>query len=200
MRRLQGAGGDLIGKTTTPEFGWKALGDSPLTGDTRNPWNTAHDHRRLQRGRGRGGRGGPRAARTTARTARARSACRRPSAASSATSRRTAACRSGRCRTTTTRRTTGPMTRTVADAALMLSVMAGPDDWDRTSLEAAPADYVGKLDRGVQGPARGVEPRPGRAARGSRGRRGREARRRAPSRSWARRSRRSRPRFADTHD
>ena len=44
----------------------------------------------------------------------------------------------------------GPMTRTVGDAALMLSVMAGPDDWDRTSLEAAPADYVGKLNRGVK--------------------------------------------------
>jgi aspartyl-tRNA(Asn)/glutamyl-tRNA(Gln) amidotransferase subunit A len=39
----------------------------------------------------------------------------------------------------------------VADAALMLTVMAGPDEWDRTSLEAAPADYVGELDRGVKG-------------------------------------------------
>jgi Asp-tRNA(Asn)/Glu-tRNA(Gln) amidotransferase A subunit family amidase len=45
----------------------------------------------------------------------------------------------------------GPMTRTVADAALMLSVMAGPDDWDATCLEAPPADYVGKLDGGVRG-------------------------------------------------
>src|SRR3989475_8890751 len=45
----------------------------------------------------------------------------------------------------------GPMTRTVADAALMLSVMAGPDDWDRTSLEATPEDYVGKLGAGIRG-------------------------------------------------
>src|SRR6185437_12583302 len=29
----------LLGKTTTPEFGWKAVTDSPLTGITRNPWN-----------------------------------------------------------------------------------------------------------------------------------------------------------------
>src|SRR3974390_1381148 len=29
----------LIGLTTTPEFGWKAITDSPLTGVTRNPWN-----------------------------------------------------------------------------------------------------------------------------------------------------------------
>src|SRR2546430_12193216 len=38
--RLRKAGGILVGKTTSPEFGWKALGDSPLTGITRNPWNT----------------------------------------------------------------------------------------------------------------------------------------------------------------
>ena len=41
-RRWRGckeAGAVILGKTTTPEFGWKALGDSPLTGITRNPWN-----------------------------------------------------------------------------------------------------------------------------------------------------------------
>ena len=31
----------LLGKTTTPEFGWKGVTDSPLTGITRNPWNPA---------------------------------------------------------------------------------------------------------------------------------------------------------------
>src|SRR5712692_997735 len=41
VRRLKAAGGVMLGKTTSPEFGWKALGDSPLTGITRNPWNTA---------------------------------------------------------------------------------------------------------------------------------------------------------------
>jgi aspartyl-tRNA(Asn)/glutamyl-tRNA(Gln) amidotransferase subunit A len=30
----------LIGKTTTPELGWKGVTDSPLTGVTRNPWDT----------------------------------------------------------------------------------------------------------------------------------------------------------------
>src|SRR6516165_1010961 len=39
--RLREAGAIILGKTTTPEFGWKALGDSPLTGITRNPWNLA---------------------------------------------------------------------------------------------------------------------------------------------------------------
>jgi aspartyl-tRNA(Asn)/glutamyl-tRNA(Gln) amidotransferase subunit A len=37
--RLREAGAILLGKTTTPEFGWKGFGDSPLTGITRNPWD-----------------------------------------------------------------------------------------------------------------------------------------------------------------
>ena len=41
VRRLKAAGGVFLGKTTTPEFGWKGLSDSPLTGATRNPWNLA---------------------------------------------------------------------------------------------------------------------------------------------------------------
>ena len=39
VARLREAGAVILGKTTTPEFGWKALGDSPLTGITRNPWD-----------------------------------------------------------------------------------------------------------------------------------------------------------------
>ena len=39
VARLREQGAVLLGKTTTPEFGWKAIGDSPLTGITRNPWN-----------------------------------------------------------------------------------------------------------------------------------------------------------------
>jgi aspartyl-tRNA(Asn)/glutamyl-tRNA(Gln) amidotransferase subunit A len=36
---LRAHGAVLFGKTTTPEFGWKPLTDSPLSGVTRNPWN-----------------------------------------------------------------------------------------------------------------------------------------------------------------
>src|SRR5689334_18591744 len=39
VARLREAGAVILGKTTSPEFGWKAIGDSPLTGITRNPWN-----------------------------------------------------------------------------------------------------------------------------------------------------------------
>ncbi|HWC63455.1 MAG TPA: amidase [Rhizomicrobium sp.] len=39
VARLKEAGAVLLGKTTTPEYGWKGVTDSPLTGITRNPWN-----------------------------------------------------------------------------------------------------------------------------------------------------------------
>ena len=38
---MREAGAVLLGKTTTPEFGCKGETNSPLTGVTRNPWNTA---------------------------------------------------------------------------------------------------------------------------------------------------------------
>jgi aspartyl-tRNA(Asn)/glutamyl-tRNA(Gln) amidotransferase subunit A len=37
--RLRREGAVFFGKTTTPEFGWKPVTDSPLTGVTRNPWD-----------------------------------------------------------------------------------------------------------------------------------------------------------------
>lgn len=37
---MREAGAVLVGKTTTPEFGWKGVTDNPLYGITRNPWDT----------------------------------------------------------------------------------------------------------------------------------------------------------------
>ena len=39
VARLREAGAVFLGATTTPEFGWKGVTDSPLTGVTRNPWD-----------------------------------------------------------------------------------------------------------------------------------------------------------------
>ena len=39
VKNLRKNGVVFIGRTTTPEFGWKGVTDSPLTGITRNPWN-----------------------------------------------------------------------------------------------------------------------------------------------------------------
>jgi aspartyl-tRNA(Asn)/glutamyl-tRNA(Gln) amidotransferase subunit A len=41
VARLREQGAVLLGKTTTPEFGWKGVTDSALTGISRNPWNPA---------------------------------------------------------------------------------------------------------------------------------------------------------------
>ena len=41
VARLREAGAVLLGKTCTPEFGWRGSTDSPLTGITRNPWDLA---------------------------------------------------------------------------------------------------------------------------------------------------------------
>ncbi len=39
VERVYEAGAVLVGKTTTPEFGWKGETSSPLLGTTHNPWN-----------------------------------------------------------------------------------------------------------------------------------------------------------------
>ena len=68
----------------------------------------------------------------------------------------------------------GPLTRTVADAALMLQAMAGPHAWDYTSLEAPPQDYAAQL-RAARWRASGSRysprsgPRAGRPGRGGAG-------------------------------
>jgi aspartyl-tRNA(Asn)/glutamyl-tRNA(Gln) amidotransferase subunit A len=45
----------------------------------------------------------------------------------------------------------GGMTRTVADSALLLNVIAGPDERDSESLPASDTDYLAELDKGISG-------------------------------------------------
>src|SRR4029450_8004523 len=69
--RLRARGTVLLGKTCTPEFGWKGVTDSALTGITRNPWN-------LDRTPGGSSGGGPPQPPAGARPARAPAATARP--------------------------------------------------------------------------------------------------------------------------
>jgi aspartyl-tRNA(Asn)/glutamyl-tRNA(Gln) amidotransferase subunit A len=150
VRRLKEAGGIMIGKTTTPEFGWKALGDSPLTGITRNPWNP---------GMTSGGSSAGAAVATAAglgplhQGSDGAGSIRIPSAFCGIYGLKPSYGRVPMWPVSNTDNTshTGPIARTVADAALMLAVMAGPDDWDRTALDGVPEDYVGRLREGVRG-------------------------------------------------
>src|SRR5262250_1721070 len=150
VRRLKQAGGVMLGKTTTPEFGWKGLGDSPLTGITRNPWNT-----NMTTGGSSAGAGAAAAAGLGPlhQGSDGAGSIRIPSGFCGIFGLKPSYGRVPMWPISNNDYSShmGPMTRTVPDAALMLSVMAGPDDWDRTSLEAAPEDYVGKLDAGITG-------------------------------------------------
>ncbi len=150
VRRLKEAGAIVVGKTTTPEFGWKALGDSPLTGITRNPWNPAMTT---------GGSSAGAAAATAAglgpihQGSDGAGSIRIPAGFCGIFGLKPSYGRVPMWPVSNNDYAThnGPMTRTVADAALMLAVMAGPDDWDVSALDGAPADYTSQLDRGIKG-------------------------------------------------
>ena len=150
VRRLAAAGGVMLGKTTSPEFGWKALGDSPLTGITRNPWNTA-----MTTGGSSAGAAAAAAAGLgpLAHGSDGAGSIRIPSSFCGVYGLKPSYGRVPMWPISNNDYAShnGPMTRTVADAALMLSVMAGPDDWDKSALDAPPADYVGRLRDGVRG-------------------------------------------------
>ncbi|MBI2160590.1 MAG: amidase [Candidatus Rokubacteria bacterium] len=150
VRRLHAAGGIMVGKTTTPEFGWKAIGDSPLTGITRNPWNTGMTTGGSSAGAGAGAAAGLGPLHQGSDGA---GSIRIPSGFCGIYGLKPTYGRVPMWPVSNSDYTShvGPMTRTVADAALMLAVMAGPDDWDRTSLERAPEDYLGLLDKGITG-------------------------------------------------
>ncbi|MBV9775978.1 MAG: amidase, partial [Acetobacteraceae bacterium] len=141
VTRLREAGAIVLGKTTTSEFGWTGVSHSPLTGITHNPWRHGTNAGASSAGAGAAaaagfgplhqGSDGAGSIRMPAHFCGVFGL--KPSFG------RVPAYPVGVADFTTHN---GPMTRTVADAALMLSVMAGPHPLDHTTLEAWPADYV----------------------------------------------------------
>ena len=126
--RLKAAGAIVVGKTNTPEFGAGGNTFNAVFGATRNPWNPA-----LTCG---GSSGGAAVALATGMGPLAQGSdlggsLRMPAAFCGVVGFRTTP---GlvplypRDLAWDTLAVTGPMARTVADVALMLSVMAGPDD------------------------------------------------------------------------
>jgi aspartyl-tRNA(Asn)/glutamyl-tRNA(Gln) amidotransferase subunit A len=143
--RLRAAGAIAVGKTATPEFGAWAYTASPLLGVTRNPWDL---------GRTPGGSSGG--------TAAAVSSGMVPfgTASDGGGSIRTPASFTGLVGLKNTygriptfgdthlaqNAVVGCLATTVADTALLLDVMAGPDARDRTCLPAPGSSYVDALD------------------------------------------------------
>src|SRR5712692_3239497 len=150
VARLKEAGAVILGKTTTPEFGWKAIGDSPLTGITRNPWN-------LERTTGGSSAGAAAACAAGIAPLHVGSdgagSIRIPSSFTGifgikATFGRVAAYPPSPMGLLSN---VGPMTRNVRDAAAMLNVLSQPDLRDPYILPPETRDYLAGIDDGVKG-------------------------------------------------
>ena len=150
VARVREQGAVLLGKTTTPEFGWKGVTDSPLTGITRNPWNP-------QKTPG-GSSGGAAAAVATGMGALAfgtdgGGSIRIPAGFTGIFGLKPSFGRVPAYPQSPFGSVAhvGPMTRSVADAALMLTVISGPDPRDPYALPPEDRDYRTRLDAGIEG-------------------------------------------------
>ncbi len=150
VARLKEAGAVLIGKTTTPEFGWKGVTDSPLTGITRNPWDFSKTP---------GGSSGGASAAVAAGMGPLAigtdggGSIRIPAGFSGIFGLKPSFGRVPAWPASPfgTVAHLGPMTRTVKDAALTLNVLARPDPRDWHSLPNQGINYEEKLDKGIKG-------------------------------------------------
>jgi aspartyl-tRNA(Asn)/glutamyl-tRNA(Gln) amidotransferase subunit A len=150
VARLKEHGAVLLGKTTTPEFGWKGVTDNPLTGITRNPWNT-------DRTPG-GSSGGAAAAAALGMGALhigtdGGGSIRIPASFTGIFGHKPSFGRVPAYPLSPfgTVSHIGPMTRTVADSALMLNVLAEPDARDWFGMPYDGADYSDGLNDGIKG-------------------------------------------------
>jgi aspartyl-tRNA(Asn)/glutamyl-tRNA(Gln) amidotransferase subunit A len=150
VTRLQDAGAIVIGKTTTSEYGWKGVSESPLTGITHNPWKHGYNAGASSAGAGAAAASGFGHLHQGSDGA---GSIRMPSHFCGVFGLKPSFGRVPAYPVSTGDYTShsGPMSRSVADAALMLEVMAGPHPLDHTSLEAGPADYTGRLHQGIKG-------------------------------------------------
>ena len=150
VARLREHGAVLLGKTTMAEFGWKATGDSPLTGITRNPWNPDFTPGGSSSGAAASAAAGMGA---LAVGTDGGGSVRIPCAFTGLVGFKATF---GRVPSYPPNPmgllvNVGPMTRTVADAALLLSVLSGADDRDPYSLPPDPSSFDGSVAEGVRG-------------------------------------------------
>jgi len=146
VERLRAAGAVIVGKTNVPEFGYSGVGHNPVFPTTRNPWNTD-----MTPGGSSAGSGASVAAGVTpfAIASDGGGSIRIPAAhcglfgmkASMGRVPLYPGCRDPRFPGVSSWETLehiGPVSRSVADSALMLSVSAGPDMRDRHTI---PQDF-----------------------------------------------------------
>src|SRR6266513_615214 len=154
VTRLEQAGAIVLGKTNTPEFGHRGITDNYLFGPTSTPFHI---------GRHAGGSSGGSPAAVAAGLAPIAQgsdgggSIRIPAAwcgvygFKASFGRVAAVARPDAFMLAVPFAHAGPIARSVADAALMLGVMCGPDDRDPYSLPAYGADYMAATRRPVAG-------------------------------------------------
>ena len=150
VTRLKRAGAISLGKTTTSEFGWKGVSHSPLTGITSNPWQPGFNAGASSAGAGGGAAAGYGPLHIGSDGA---GSIRMPAHFCGIFGLKPTFGRIPNWPVPNNDQSShlGPMTRTVADAALMLRVMAGPHPWDHQCTDSAVPDYGANLAAGVKG-------------------------------------------------
>jgi aspartyl-tRNA(Asn)/glutamyl-tRNA(Gln) amidotransferase subunit A len=147
VARLVAAGCVVVGKTNTPELGWKADTDNPLFGPTRNPWNLDHTPG--------GSSGGSAAAIATGLVPLATGSdgggsLRIPSSCCGLSAMKPSLGRvpsGGQAAPDWHHLSTkGPMARRIGDITAALDVVVGPDPTDLRSLPRPEASWLAALD------------------------------------------------------
>lgn len=154
VERVRGAGAIILGKTNVPEFGYAGYGANALFEETANPWNPGHTS-------------GGSSAGSAAAVASGMGALsigsdgggsiRGPASFCGLVGFKPSfgrvpcypGCRDPRYPGMSSWETIehiGPLSRTVADAAMLMAVIAGPDDRDRHSVPAGDIDWVAATD------------------------------------------------------
>src|SRR5262245_45466848 len=150
VKRLREAGMIVVGRTNTPEFGWKGVTDNLLFGARRNPWNSELTPAESSGGAaaavagglgpvgiGTDGGGSLRIPASFCGVVGFKASFGRipnwPGSAGALL------------------RHIGPITRTIADVAAVLDAAAGPDPADLTSLPPAPVKFSSALQKGTRG-------------------------------------------------
>ena len=155
VRRTLDAGAIMLGKTNTPEYGLLGHTQNRLGDHGRNPWNTERTP-----GGSSGGAGAALAAGlcTISSGSDGGGSIRIPSSYCGVYGIKPTQGRVPRVtgapmlpRAANMFSQSGPMTRTVRDAALYLQVLAGYDREDPGSLRVEPDDYAAAADRGASG-------------------------------------------------
>ena len=156
VARLKAAGGVLVGKLKLPEFSFGSAGEGGAFPDAKNPWNLA----RTPGGSSSGSAAALAAGLLTVATGGDTSgSIRNPATFCGVVGMKPTygrVSRHGIVVISWSLDHVGPMTRTVADNALLLNVIAGHDPADDTSSSLPVPDYTRALRRGVRGSRIGI--------------------------------------------